>query len=109
MLANNKISLIEAKKLLTRIYETKFRIYDHFNPGKSPFADVLAHDFTDAVYTGLYSERAEQFAENKIYEIFGMSFDEFLNKPRHKVEILLRSAEKMLKKKSEILTGLGLK
>lgn len=86
------LSSYEQQALLLELYETDFKIYDHEN-SQRPLALVELHP-KEMVEPFTREDRLmHRFAALKIGDMFNLSFPEFLNQPRERVEKMLRKGE----------------
>lgn len=89
-------NVVEADLIMRMHYETAFGIYDHHGPEnpdvpwpllylspKESLAEVDPLDF-----------RLDQFAENRVFEIFGIPFDQLIQFPRRDFLKVIQSAKK---------------
>lgn len=74
---------VEAKLILSLLYETQYGIYDHTNTGGNrPMAGVAYHPAYDTYAESLLNDLAFRYEENGIWDVFHISFDAYINKPR---------------------------
>lgn len=87
------------------LYETSFGIRNHYGPDQHPFAPVAANPKEDyGPYSSMYRD-AVTFAEERVHEALGLSFDEFFRRPREDIEILLAAVRQRNKKHSATLNA----
>lgn len=77
-------------------YETAFRIHDHFAPDdpEVPWPLLAISPRESPNMMDPLDFRLDQFAENKVHELFGISFLEFIALPRYDLLKILDSAKK---------------
>lgn len=83
----------EQQALLLELYETEFKIFDHENNQHRPLALVEMHPKEMVEPFSREDRLMHRFAALKIGDMFNMSFNEFLNQPRERVEKMLRKGE----------------
>jgi len=95
----------DAQMLLRDRYETFFNIYNHDNPiaDNHPFALIRKNWNENVVDGNRYEERLKQYIDFDIQKYFGISIDEFLDRPRHEVESLIKIAVERIKKEAPIV------
>lgn len=95
-----KESYISAKQLLVELQETKYGICD-YTTTTDPLASVLMRDnakFLDHYLLDLY---LESYMLKNVYKHTGISFDDFLNRPRYQIEKILRAMEVHQKREAD--------
>lgn len=92
-------SYIYGKQLMMEIYEEYFKIANHHDKSK-PLSSVAYHPSEEYILDGHYETYVTKFAYMKVYEKLGLSFDEFMKLPRHKINSIFRA---LSKKQSEEL------
>jgi hypothetical protein len=101
----------DAQLILRDRYETLFGIFNHSaleeycktNPEfASELALVLQHWSEDTITDGPMHERMTQFVDYGIHKYFGLSFNEFIDQPTYRVQLMLEVAEKRVKAEAEI-------
>lgn len=87
---------MEAKLWMQMRYETAFGIYDHNAPDdpQVPWPLMAVSIKEDLSRVDLLKLRLDQHAEYKVFEIFGLSFDTFIQLPRRDLLMVLESAKK---------------
>ncbi len=97
------LSSYEQQILLLELYEQAFHIFNHEQaPPHRPLALVEMHP---KELVGPFSREARlmhRFATLKVGEIFNISFTEFLNQTRERVEMMLQVGE--LRERAEVKT-----
>lgn len=104
-----KICTTDARLLLMHRYETDFGIYNHDmnDDVRDPLALIRMHSKEDA-YTGSYmAERIRQYHQRHVYDVTHMSFDAFLQLPRHMVMDILEYADQQLRDKTKVMAAEG--
>lgn len=86
---------------MAELYETIFGIYDHRH-SHNPLGSVLYHECENYIDHFLYESYLEVFMYKNVNKHTGLSFDEFLNKPRYEIEKILNTVEKFKKKEASI-------
>lgn len=76
-------------------YETEYGIYDHDDTSKNDPNDTLTvlkqWDAEDPYKFSMYRKRVKEYVQSDVQKYLGLSFDEFLHRPRAEVEILLET------------------
>lgn len=82
------------KQVLSEIYETKYGIHDHVHSG-SAMSSVTMH--AKEVYTKdfLYESYLRTFIFRDIGNKLGISFDDYINKPRYEIESINKIVEEI--------------
>ena len=77
-------------------YETAFGIYNHDGPDQQgiPWPLLFCSPREDLSVVDPLDFRLDQFAENRVHEIFGFSFDEMIRWPRRDFLKVMNSAKK---------------
>lgn len=71
-------------------YETDYGIYDHDNDSPDNYYSLVAyHPTEDIAFGDLLYERLDQYMEARVKYYTGLSFDEFMDQPRHMVQRIL--------------------
>lgn len=86
---------------MMELYETVYGIHDHRH-STNPLDSVRYHDCENFIDHFLYESYLEVFMYKNVNKHTGLSFDEFLNKPRYEIEKILNTVEKFKKKESSI-------
>ena len=73
---------VEAKVLLPMLYETKYGIFDHVRESTKPMASVEYHEAYDTYKDSLFNDLVYRYEENGIYEVYHMTFLEYINLPK---------------------------
>lgn len=87
--ANSEDTAIGKVQIMQEFYETYFGIYDHFE-GEEPLASVMVHPKEQYMENGLYDSLLRSFMENKVHELTGITFKEFMKMPRYESNAILR-------------------
>lgn len=95
---------LHAKQLLIELYETQYGIYDH-TTSTSPLSGVLFNDAEKYLDNYLFDNYFNTFLYKEIYARTGLSFDEFLDKPRYEIEKIFRLVDDYNKKKSAVASS----
>lgn len=89
-----KLGPVDYKVVLSDIYESKYGIYNHIGASnRRPLSSVAFHSSENINNGSLLEARMRMYVHKKIRSIFGLSFDEFLDKPRDVMEMLLKIAD----------------
>lgn len=96
---------IEASLYLQMRYEQAFGIFDHDAPDdpNTPWPLMAMSPREDLARVDPLDFRLDQYAENRVFEIFGIPFDELIQFPRRDFLKVINSA----KKHSARLAGVG--
>lgn len=98
-------NVVDAELFMRMKYETAFGIYNHDAPDDKtiPWPLLFCSPLEDLARVDPLDFRLDQFAENRVHEIFGLSFDELIRYPRRDFLKVINSA----KKHSAKLLGAG--
>ncbi|BAQ02716.2 hypothetical protein [Ralstonia phage RSL2] len=105
-MTNTKLpNVVDAELFMRMKYETAFGIYNHDAPDDKsvPWPLLFCSPLEDLARVDPLDFRLDQFAENRVHEIFGLSFDELIRYPRRDFLKVINSA----KKHSAKLLGAG--
>lgn len=83
------------------LYETKFGICNHLN-SKNPLSSIQFNSSEKYLDNYLYEGYLNTFLFKEVYKTTGISFDEFINRPRYEIESILKIVEEVNKKKMNI-------
>jgi hypothetical protein len=89
-------NVVDAELFMRMKYETAFGIYNHDaedNPAV-PWPLLFCSSREDLSSVDPLDFRLDQFAENRVHEIFGFSFDELIHYPRRDFLKVMNSAKK---------------
>lgn len=86
---------------MAELYETYYGIYDH-TLTSNPLASVQYNKCENHVDHYLYESYLEMFLYKSVYKHTGLTFDDFLDKPRYEIEKIMRVLEGFRKKESSI-------
>lgn len=89
------------KQVLLNIYETKFGIHNHLSPS-GPLASVKFNECEGFHRNFIYESHLRNFIMKDLGKKLNMSFDEFINRPRYEIDIMLEVADSLDRKKNEI-------
>lgn len=92
---------IYRKQLLAEMYETAYGIYDHTTTA-NPLAGVLQHEAERYLDKYLFDNYLSTFVYKEIYQRTGLSFDEFLDRPRSDIEKIFKLVDEYNQKKAQI-------
>lgn len=91
---------IYGKQLLIELYETQYGIYDH-RTTHNPLASVRFNEAEQYLDNFLFDEYLNIFIYKEIGKKLGMSFDEFLNRPKYEINKILKIIDEADSKRSE--------
>lgn len=94
------------KQLLIELYETKYGICDHIN-ANNPLSAVQFNEPEDYLSRTLYEGYLNTFLYRELGKKLHMSFDDFINRPRHEIEMMMRVVEEVDKKRLKVNEGLA--
>lgn len=105
-----KCTPLEAKELLSKMYETRYGIYNHAlakMPGRQrPLASVAMHDAEDnGKSTRLYNFIGAFFDEG-IHKHTGLNLGEFMQMPREITELIREKCSKISENTSKAERGI---
>ena len=95
----NQPNYIHAKQLLIELYETHYGVYDHTS-AVNPLASVLFQESEQFRDKGLLDNYLETYIYKNVFARTGLTFDEFLNRPRFEIEKILEAVSAYNTKKS---------
>lgn len=89
-------NVVDAELFMRMKYETAFGIYNHDAPDDKnvPWPLLFCSPLEDLARVDPLDFRLDQFAENRVHEIFGFSFDELIRYPRRDFLKVINSAKK---------------
>jgi hypothetical protein len=94
-----RVTSTEAQLVLRDFYENDYGIYNHANPkADNPFAMVLHHWCEDTVAFGPLHDEMEKFLQLDVPKHFGLSWDEFLNRPEYECRMMFTLIAQKLEK-----------
>jgi hypothetical protein len=82
-------NVIALKVIMSQAYDVTYGIYNHNAPNAHPFATSLLHPAEQLDYQSPLQLRLKEFRSRRVYELTGLDFDKFLNRPRDEVETIL--------------------
>lgn len=92
--------------MLIELYETKYGIFDHIN-AINPLASVQFNESEDYLSRTLYEGYLSTFLYRDLGKKLNMSFDDFLNRPRHEIQMMMGIIEEVDKKKLKVNESLA--
>lgn len=95
---------LHGKQLLIELYETNYGIYDHAN-SVNPLSSVLFNEAEKYLDNYLFDNYLNTFLYKDIYPRTGLSFDAFLDKPRHEIEKIFKLVDEYNQKKAAVTSG----
>lgn len=99
----NGLGAFEAPIYLLEEYLHNFGIVDLDNPQTNPLALVELHDKEGLFELYLENKRMDDYMHYRVWDNFHISFDEFMNMPRHRIEAMLSRLRPALKLRLEAL------
>lgn len=87
-----KLSSVEATQLLHKAYLTRYSLATETELTQRPASLVKMRDAENAYLGSLLEDHFDHFLELEIFNY--MSWDEYIVKPRHEMEMIRRAAEK---------------
>lgn len=97
-------NFIHGKQFLIELYETEYGIFDHAHT-QNPLSGVLFHDSEKYLDDYLYDNYLTAFIYKEVYSRTGLSFDEFLDKPRFEIEKILSIVDDYNRKRPEVASS----
>lgn len=94
-----RLTSSDTQLLLLDRYEQIFGLRDHESEGH-PFGPILMNDLEDVYTDGAMHERFRQYDRLGIYDIFKISFNEFIEHPTFRVMQMLDYATSVQHEKS---------
>lgn len=86
---------------MIELYETYFGIRDHMRD-PSPLGSVSYNKAEQYMDNGMYYNYILLYMRKKIHKLMGMSFDDFVNRPRYEIELILKAANSILNQEEEV-------
>ena len=81
---------------MSDIYETKYGVFNHIGTSHlRPLSSVAFHASEDINTDGLYENLCRVYIEKRIKEHYGLTIDEYLDRPRDIIEIMNRVADEV--------------
>lgn len=87
--------------MFIELYETTFGICDHVNTN-NPLASVQFNPGENYLKDYLYDGYLTTFLFKELSKKLGISFDDFLNRPKYEIEMMMRVVDDVDKKKNRI-------
>lgn len=92
---------ITNRQVLTELYETVYRIQDH-TVGGGALSGVKFNEPEKFMDHYLYESYLELYLYKSVRKYLGISFDDFLNRPRYEIEKMVDVLETFRQKEKEI-------
>lgn len=89
------------KQVLIEYYETRYGLYDHLKNGK-PMASVSYHEGENFRENGLYDSYLRTFLYKDVHKKLGLTFDEYLGRPRSEILSINRIIDEIDKQRNEV-------
>lgn len=87
---NRKFKSVEAQQWMLHRYETDHGIFNHDKDLSNNYLSLVAqHPTEDTSFGDLLYERLEQYMDARVNHYTGLSFNEFMDNPRHFVQRIL--------------------
>lgn len=103
MAAGEKPDSVDVEMVMRAVYESAFRIHNHYTPGQHPWAMVAAHPKEDFLP---YSSKCRDYAtfiDERVFEATGIDMDRFFKRPRADIEMIMSLVRLRNKKHSGAL------
>ncbi|MDD2819517.1 MAG: hypothetical protein PHN51_12075 [Candidatus Nanopelagicales bacterium] len=94
-----KDDYLAAKQLLVELQETAYGIHD-YRQSTHPFATALMRDNAKFMDHYLYDAYLDSYMMRDVFKYTGIPFDDFLNRPRYKIDKILQAVDRHRKKES---------
>lgn len=94
----------DVQLLLLDRYEHLHGLHD-FEGDPNPFDPILMNEGEDWVRGGAIDERMDQYIKKGIKDLFGLSFNEFIDQPTYRVHLMLKKAVEYEHLRSNALTN----
>lgn len=102
----NNLSSVDSKIVLSELYEIKYGIFRHDVIKNRPLASVAFHDAEEVIRDSLLENRMKQYNDKSIYDVFKISFLEFMELPTHIIEMLYHVANQINSSKQKQLSAI---
>lgn len=96
---------LHSKQLLLELFETEYEICDH-RVNTSPLASVMFQENEKFMDHYLMDSYLELFLYKKVNKYLGITFDEFIDRPRYEIDKMIGVVEAFMAKESSIATDL---
>lgn len=103
-----KMDRVSAQITLRMVYDMKFGLFNHQDPitqASRPLAAVAFHESQDALIDSLLEDTVIRYTDNCIYDVFHLTFTEYLEQPLAINLYLDEKARAVMKKRSTDLTN----
>lgn len=87
--------------MLAELYETKFGIYDHLGP-TGPLSSVAMQEAERHIGKFLYEGYLRNFLMRDLAKKLGMSFDQYLERPKYELELIDGIVAELDKKRNAV-------
>lgn len=89
-------NIVEANIFMSMRYDVAFGIYDHDAPDRPdvPWPLLYVSPKEDLTRVDPLDFRLDQYAENRVFDIFGIPFDELIKFPRRDYLKVIQAAKK---------------
>ena len=99
-----KLNRVEAKLMLPLLYETQYGIFDHTSQAaKKPMAGDSFRPAYDTHKDSILNDLCFRYEENSIFDIFHLSFFDYINLPRAVTNQLDENARSIRKKRDAVM------
>lgn len=97
-----KVSLNDARRILTESYETTYGIKNHFDSTNSPFAYIEFNTAEDFHSLELLGPLVDMYLDNEIGDLYKLDIKEFLANDKTFNQLLVSRATKFRARKAKL-------
>ncbi len=102
-----KCNSVDSQIIMTEFYENEFGIFPHFSKNhKRPLASVALHPAEELVDDSMLEEAIRVYTKRGIRELYDLSITEFLDLPKHVVNLLIKISDEAGLQKQQIAAGI---
>ena len=91
--------------MFIELYEQEFGICNHLNAA-NPLSSVQLNNAEDYLKNSLYKLYLEVFLNREIHKKLGINFDDFLNRPKFEIEMIMKTLNSYDSKKNKVTDDL---
>lgn len=102
----SNLNSVDSKIVLSELYEIKYGIFRHDTIKNRPLASVAFHEAEEINRDSLLENFMRQYVEKSIYDIFKISFLDFMELPKDINEMMFHVANEINSKKQKQLSDI---
>ena len=101
------MTCLDAKAILTSFYETTYGIYNHAHPDRNRVMGASGmHEIEDTTDGSLLEDVMDRYIAAGIKDVFMISLDEFMAKPRDVCMAMAARADRISAKKNGMVSNI---